>query len=176
MKTLAVLMLLLPAAAQAAVADSAPNGFTIKLSYTIQAAPNDVYQRLVHNVGDWWSSDHTFSHDAHNLSIEEKPMGCFCEKIPGGGAVRHLEVVNFAPGKTLVMTGGLGPMQPLAVAGSLTIALAPAGSGTKLDVTYAAGGYLAAGLNTWAAPANGMLTEQFDRLKLYVETGKPVAK
>jgi uncharacterized protein YndB with AHSA1/START domain len=176
MKALAVLALLLPAAASAAVADSAANGFTIKLNYTIQAAPKDVYQRLVHNVGDWWSPDHTFSHDAHNLSIEEKPMGCFCEKMPGGGGVRHLEVVHFVPGKFLVMQGGLGPMQALAVTGTLTIELAPDGSGTKLDVTYAVGGYLARGLDNFAAPVNGVLGQQFDRLKLYVETGKPAAK
>jgi uncharacterized protein YndB with AHSA1/START domain len=167
-----LLLLLMPTAALAAVADSAANGFTIKLSFNIAAPPDEVYRKLVHNIGDWWSSDHTFSHDAHNLSIEEKPMGCFCEKLPGGGAVRHLEVVNFVPGRTLVMNGGLGPMQALATTGSLTIALAPDGQGTKLDVTYAAGGYVAAGLNTWAGPVDGVLTQQFTRLKSFVETGK----
>jgi uncharacterized protein YndB with AHSA1/START domain len=170
------LLLFVPTGMPAAVADSAANGFTIKLSLQIQASPDDVYRKVVHNVGDWWSPAHTFSQDAHNLSIEEKPMGCFCEKLPGGGAVRHLEVVNFAPGKTLVMTGGLGPMQTLAVAGTLTLAFTPAQGGTKLDITYAVGGYLSAGLNTWAAPADGMLTEQFTRLKNLMEHGDPAFK
>jgi uncharacterized protein YndB with AHSA1/START domain len=160
----------------ATVTDSAFNGFTVKISLSVQAPPDRVYKTLVHNIGDWWDSDHTFSGDAHNLTIEEKPMGCFCEKLPNAGAARHMEVVNFAPGKGLVMTGGLGPLQSLATTGSMTIQLAPAGDGTKLDVTYAIGGYLDGGLNQLAAPVDGVLTQQFTRLKNYVEHGDPKAK
>jgi uncharacterized protein YndB with AHSA1/START domain len=164
------------ALARADVADSSANGFTVKLSLTIQAPPQDVYARLVHNVGDWWNSEHTFSGDAHNLSIDDKPMGCFCEKLPGGGGVKHMEVVNANPGKTLVLSGALGPLQSLADTGSLTIQLIPDGSGTKVGVQYSVVGYLAAGMNTWAAPVNGVLTEQFTRLKSLIETGKAAAK
>ena len=78
--------------AGAAVADSGANGFTVKISVVIHAAPEEVYQKLVHNVGDCWSSDHTFSGDAHILTIDDKPMGCWCEKLTTGGA-RHMEVV-----------------------------------------------------------------------------------
>ena len=93
-----------------AVADSGANGFTVKISVVIHAAPEEVYQKLVHNVGEWWSSDHTFSGDAHNLTIDDKPMGCWCEKLTTGGA-RHMEVVLAAKGKALVMSGGMGPLQ-----------------------------------------------------------------
>src|SRR5438309_701721 len=31
-------------------------------------------------------------------------MGCFCEKLAHGGALRHLEVVSLAPGKMLGLT------------------------------------------------------------------------
>ena len=161
------------AVTNAAVTDSAFNGFTVKISLSVQAPPDRVYKSLVHNIGDWWDSDHTFSGDAHNLTIEEKPMGCFCEKLPNAGAARHMEVVNFVPGKGLVMTGGLGPLQSLATTGSMTIQLTAAGDGTKVDVTYAVGGYLPAGLNTRASPADAMLSEQVNRLKAYVETGSP---
>lgn len=160
-----------PTLAQADVADSSANGFTVKLALTIQAPPQEVYARLVHGVGDWWSSAHTFSNDAHNLSIDDKPMGCFCEKLPGGGGVRHMEVVNADPGKRLVLSGALGPLQSMAATGSLTVQLAPEGSGTKLMVVYAVSGYLPAGMNTWAAPVDAVLTEQFTRLKSLVETG-----
>ena len=105
---------LCPVGLVADVADSAANGFTVKATVTIQAAPAVVYQKLVRNVGDWWDPGHTFSGDARNLMIDAKPMGCFCEKLPNEGGVRHLEVVFAAPGKTLVMTGGLGPLQSLA--------------------------------------------------------------
>jgi hypothetical protein len=165
--------LLAPCLVCADVADSAANGFTVKFALTIQAAPQDVYARLVHNVGDWWDPAHTFSRDAHNLTIDDKPMGCFCERLPSGGGVRHLEVVYADPGKTLVLTGGLGPLQSMAVTGSLTIQLSPSGAGTKLAVQYAVTGYMAGGANALAAPVDSVLTEQFTRLKSFIETGKP---
>src|SRR5437868_11098025 len=106
-------ILLSPGGAYAEVADSSENGFTVKTSMTMQASPEEVYRRLVHNVGEWWSPQHTFSGDARNLMMEEKPMGCFCETLPGSGgqngAVRHMELVRFAPGKALVLSGALGP-------------------------------------------------------------------
>ncbi len=164
--------LLAPALACAAVADSAGNGFTVKLEFNIQAPPQDVYRRLVHNVGDWWNSMHTFSGDAHNLSIDDKATGCFCEKLASGGSVRHLEVVYADPGKKLVFSGALGPLQSIAATGSLSIQFAAAGDGTKLSIVYTVTGYLPAGMNTWAAPVDSVLTEQFTRLKSLIETGK----
>ena len=74
------------AGAQAAVADSSAGGFTVKVALDIQASPDEVYGKLVRNIGDWWNPDHTFSGNSHNLTIEEKPMGCFCEKLPKGEA------------------------------------------------------------------------------------------
>jgi uncharacterized protein YndB with AHSA1/START domain len=170
------IMAMAPGWAAAEVIDSSPSGFTVKLAITIQAPPADVYRRLVHNVGDWWNSAHTFSGDAHNLSIEEKPMGCFCEKLPGGGGVRLMEVVNLAPGKVLVLSGGLGPMQAMAVAGGLRFQISPVEGGSKLEVTYAVGGYLKAGLDTWAKPVDSVLLDQITRLKNYTEHGDPSPK
>jgi hypothetical protein len=148
----------------------------VKITLQIKAAPEDVYRRLIHNVGDWWNSEHTFSGNAHNLSIEEKPMGCFCEKLPNGGGVRHMEVVFLAPGKAVVLAGGLGPLQSIAATGSMKIQLSPAEGGARLDVTYTVAGYVPAGMNTWAAPVDTVLTEQFTRLKNYVEKGDPAPK
>ncbi len=164
---------LAPAMLRADVADSAANGFTIKIVETIHATPADVYNRLTRNVGDWWSSDHTFSGDAHNLSIDEKPMGCFCEKLANGGGVRHAEVIFYAPAKALILSGAFGPLQKFGVAATLSFAITPAADGSKLEVTFAIGGYAPGGLNTWAAPVDSVLTEQMIRLKGYVETGSP---
>ena len=171
LKLAAVFLALAPRWAMPAVVDASASGFTVRTTLAIRAAPEDVYRRLVRNVGDWWSPSHTFSGNAHNLSIEEKAMGCFCEKLPDGGGVRHMEVVYFAPGKTLRLSGALGPLQSIAAAGSMTIQLSPSEGGTKLEVTYAVAGYLPAGMNTWAAPVDGVIEEQFTRLKKYVETG-----
>jgi uncharacterized protein YndB with AHSA1/START domain len=175
---------LTPALSFAEVKDSGPGGFTVKITTEINASPADVYQRVVHNVGDWWSSDHTFSGDAHNLSIEDRPMGCFCEKLPDHGAARHMEVIYADPGKMLRLSGGLGPLQPMAVSGSMTLTFtamealqtAP-GSGatgrTRLEVTYAVAGYMPGGMDALAKPVDGVLAEQFTRLKTYIETGAP---
>ncbi len=157
--------------ALADVADSSANGFTVKTSITIQAPPDEVYHKVVHNVGEWWNPEHTYSGDSHNLTIEEKPMGCFCEKLPNQGGVRHLELVYFTPGKALVFSGALGPLQSLAATGSMTIQFSPAEGGTRLGVAYTVAGYVAGGMNTWAAPVDSVITEQFMRLKTYVEHG-----
>ena len=156
----------------AAVADSVANGFTVKISVIVHAGPDEVYKKLVHNIGDWWSSEHTFSGDAHNLTIDDKPMGCWCEKLKSGGA-KHMEVVLAAQGKALVLTGGMGPLQAMAVAGAMSIDFTPDKEGTKLDLTYTVGGYLPAGLNTLAAPVDAVLSQQLARFKNFVELGRP---
>jgi uncharacterized protein YndB with AHSA1/START domain len=165
-----------PPYAHADVVDSAANGFTVKFTVVVQSTPADVYKHLVHNVGDWWSSAHTYSGDAHNLSIDDKAGGCFCEKLADGGGVQHMVVVNAQPGKKLVLRGSLGPFQTTGTEGSMSIALSTDADGTKLEVTFAVGGYMAGGMDKLAAPVNGVLTEQFTRLKNYVEHGNPAPK
>jgi uncharacterized protein YndB with AHSA1/START domain len=162
--------------ASAEVVDSAAGGFTVKSTMRIQAAPDAVYRALVHDIGQWWDPAHTFSGDSHNLTIEEKPMGCFCEKLPNQGGVRHMEIVRFVSGKTLVMSGALGPLQTMAVAANMTIQIAAAGTGSSLEVTYAVTGYSPDGLNTLAAPVDGVLNEQFTRLKDYIERRDPARR
>jgi hypothetical protein len=172
----AFILALVPGWATAEVLDSAANGFTVKTTLNIHAAPDEVYRRIVRNVGDWWNPQHAYSHDSHNLSIEEKVNGCFCERLPDHGGVRHMEVINLVPGKVLVMSGALGPLQSLGATGSMSITLSPAESGTKLEVTYAVAGYLKAGMNTLVAPVDSVVTEQFTRLKNYIEHGDPAPR
>jgi len=169
-------LVLAPSWAKSEVADASANGFTVKITLRVQAPPEDVYRRLIQNVGDWWNSEHTYSGDSHNLSIEGKAMGCFCEKLPNDGSVRHMEVVMLVPGKALGLTGALGPLQSIAATGNMGIKLSPADGGTKLDLTYSVTGYLAAGMNTWAAPVDTVLTDQFTRLRNYIEHGNPTPK
>ncbi len=162
--------------ARAEVVDSSAGGFTVKTTLTVNDTPAVVYDRLVRKIGDWWNPVHTYTHDAHNLSIQDKAMGCFCETLPDGGAVRHMEVINVAPNKWLVMSGALGPMQPMALTGTMQIRLTPAEGGTKLEVTYAVGGYMVGGLTPLASPVDGVIVDQFTRMKNYVEHGSPTPK
>ena len=168
----AILLTIAPMAGKSEVADSSAGGFTVKATIAIRASAEEAYRKLL-RVGDWWDPVHTFSGDAHNLSIEEKPMGCFCEKLPDQGGVRHMEVVYLAPGKRLVMTGGLGPLQSMGAAGSLTIDIVPEGDGVKVGYSYAVSGYLPAGMNTLAPVFDRVLGQQFARFKNYVEHGTP---
>jgi uncharacterized protein YndB with AHSA1/START domain len=167
------ILILAAASLRADVTDSAPSGFTIKSTWMIKASPDEVYKRLMNNVGDWWNPQHTWSRDAHNLSIEPKINGCFCEKLPNNGGVRHLEIVYLDPGKTVRFSGGLGPFQSMAVTGVLTIQLTPGDGITRLSLVYTVGGYFEKGLDTIAPSADLMLKEQFTRLQSYVETGSP---
>jgi len=131
-----------------------------------------VYTHLL-RISDWWDSAHTFSGNAKNLRLEAIPSGCFCEEFRDGGGARHMDVVYVEPDKTLVLRGGLGPMQRLAANGSMTIALTVTPEGTKVEVTFAAAGYLAAGMNTLATPVDGLLSQQINRLKNLMEQGSP---
>jgi uncharacterized protein YndB with AHSA1/START domain len=167
MRMLAALFIALPLCAQ--VIDSADNGFTLRYSVAVQAAPEAVYRAAVSQIDRWWSEDHTFSGNAANLSIDGQANGCFCEKLPAGGSVRHLTVIYAEPGKMLRMTGGLGPLQALAVTGTMTWNFVKTTGGTRFELTYAVSGYSPGGMKGMGAPIFGVLKEQIDRLKDFIE-------
>jgi len=161
------------ARAEASVAET---GFAVQLEETIHAPPARVYQAFTGEVGRWWNSEHTYSHDAANLSIDARAGGCFCEQLAAGGSVEHLRVINVAPPSLLRMSGALGPMQGSGLAGAFTVQFKPAEGGTQLLLKYSVGGYLEGGFGQIAPAAEGMLAEQLARLKSYVETGRPEAR
>ncbi len=156
---------------RAAVVQVTPNGFAIRHETTIAATPAKIYDALV-SVGSWWNSDHTYSGDAKNMTIDARPGGCFCERLKDGG-VEHARVVYAAPAQALRLSGALGPLQPHGVAGSLTWKLNATANGTTVQLTYSVGGFMEGGLEKIASPVDGVLRDQFQRLKLFVETGKP---
>lgn len=172
-----ILVLLCAASlAPAEIIESGPGGFTVRTTLQIKAVPDDVFRKFMHDIGDWWNSMHTFSGDAHNLRIEDHPGGCLCEKLPKNGFTRHLELITLAPGKRLVFSGAMGPLQTLSATGTMQFVFTPSEGGTKLDAIYAVAGYLEKGMNSWAIPVDMMLAEQVTRLKSYVETGKAASK
>ena len=167
-----MLTALVPLAAdptRAAVADSSAVGFTVKIGVPIAAPADVVFLAVIDDVADWWDPAHTYSGDSGNLSIEPVAGGCFCEQIEGNGSVQHMEVVYVDQGKTLRMIGGLGPLQGLAVYGSMTWEFADTEKGSRVDLTYAVSGYVHEGLAGWAARVDGVLSAQVARLKEHVE-------
>ena len=116
---------------------------------------------------------HSWSGDARNMSIDDRAGGGFTEKLKNGGSVQHLTVIFANPGKVLRMSGGLGPLQSLAVAGSMAWTLTKAENGTTVEFSYTVGGYRPGGLASWAVPVDNVLNEQLTRFKDFVEKGKP---
>ena len=169
---IAIALAILPGPASAEVVSVSGNGFVVRETLQIAAPPEKVYAALI-KPADWWSSDHTFSRNAANLSLDAKAGGCFCEALPGGGSVRHQEVVLAAPGRQLIMRGALGPLQATGTIDAFAFELVPDGAATKLTVTFTAGGYLAEGFDDWAKKVDFVVSTQAARLKQFVETDLP---
>lgn len=168
-----VLALLLAGTAQAETADVTASTFQVKSSYAIKAPAAKVYEAYS-QIGNWWNPAHSWSGKGENLSLETKAGGCFCEKLPDGGSVQHMAVVFAQPGKLLRLSGGLGPLQPGALAGSMSWQTVEKDGVTTLSLTYNVSGYYPGGLDKIAPAVDMVLAEQMNRLKKYVETGKPV--
>lgn len=161
------------APAWASVTSSDPGGFAVEETLQIAAPADRVFAALTRPSG-WWSPDHTFSHDAANLTLDPRAGGCWCERLPGGGSVEHLRVIYADAPRMLRLRGALGPMQSMPVEGVMTWTLTPSGAGTELKVTYAVAGDSSANLGArLSAIVDQVLGQQAARLKALVETGRP---
>jgi uncharacterized protein YndB with AHSA1/START domain len=163
-----LLALASPAPAEVTRSDAA--GFVSTHRVVIAATPDKVWDTIV-RPQSWWSKDHSYSGEAENLSLDPRPGGCWCEKLPGGG-VEHGRVVYADRGKALRIDGALGPLQSEAVTGRMTFALKAEGQGTVLTLTYAVSGFHTAGLQALEAPVDGVLAAQLLALKRVAEAGK----
>jgi uncharacterized protein YndB with AHSA1/START domain len=158
-------------AGHAEVVDAQPNGFQVKRTAVLNAPADKVYAALS-QPSQWWNKDHTWSGSAANLSLAPMAGGCFCEKLPNGGSVMHMTVVYAQSGQGLRLFGALGPLQMSGATGHLGWTLAEKDGKTTLTQTYDVGGYMKGGLDKIAPGVDRVLSEQLDRLKAYVETGK----
>lgn len=153
------------------VIDAGTTGFTTVNEATIDASRDIVWRAAIAEVDQWWSSDHTISGEASQLRIDAKPQGCFCENLGDGAGVVHMTVTMVNPTVVLRLTGGLGPLGLMGVNGNMTWEFSEAKSGTRVNFTYAVGGYRPDGLDGIAAPVDSVIGEALRRLKAYVETG-----
>ena len=81
-----------------------------------------------------------------------------------------MTVVYADPGKLLRLSGGLGPLQDLAVNGVMSWKLTEAAGKTTIEVTYKVGGYMpgGAGVGALAGPVDSVVTTQVKRLAQFV--------
>jgi uncharacterized protein YndB with AHSA1/START domain len=150
-----------------------PNGFLVNFEVSVNAPAAKVYDALVRQVGSWWDPQHTYSGDAKNLSIDARPGGCFCEKLPNGGGIEHARVIYVTPREILRLSGALGPLQASGVAGTLTWKLTSGTDNTHIQLTYSVGGFIDGGFEKMAPLVENVLRQQLDRLKQFAESGKP---
>lgn len=162
---------LFSAASMADVIDAASGGFSLAHEVTINASRAEAWRAAVDEVGQWWSSDHTISGDASNMSIDARPQGCFCEALGEHAGVVHLTVTFANPQVLLRLTGGLGPLGLMGVDGNMLWEFLDSDDGTIVRFSYAVGGYRAGGLDALAGPVDFVIGEALQRLKAYVETG-----
>jgi hypothetical protein len=169
---LALCVLLAASAAHATVTEKSATGFTVSVSTTVPGKAADAYTAFV-DMSKWWSSDHSFSGDAKNLTIDLRPGGCWCETLPDGGFVRHAEVIFAAPGKKLVFSGARGPLQTMGVVGTTTVMFSESGDSTTVTIGSAVGGHDPDNFEKWAIAVDGVMTEALTRYSNFVRTGKP---
>lgn len=165
---LTALYLVAPVAAPAEVRDASRAGFTSENVATVPVDATAAWTAVVDEVGLWWLADHTWWGDAAKLSIEPRAGGCFCE-IDGERQARHMTVVFVDPGKTLRMTGGLGPLQGMGLDGVLEWQLAAGeDGGTQVTLLYRVGGYTPDGLEVLAPAVDGVLAAQLRSLAAHL--------
>jgi len=145
-------------------------GFTVTYTREANALPEKLWASLTH-VEDWWSSAHTWSGKASNLSFDLRAGGCWCEKWEGA-SVLHGTVAFIQEGKVLRFYANLGPLQDRATNGVLTFALGVAKEKAVLKVIYRVAGAPDVGLQELAPAVDKVIGEQVGRLVKLAETGK----
>lgn len=172
------------APAQAEVVASSDAGFVVRRAADVTADAEAVWARLI-QPKEWWDSQHSFSGDAANLSLDPRAGGCFCEMLPAKGSpragprggVEHMRVIYVEQPRALRLSGALGPLQAEAVTGTLTIALKPVEGGTRIMWEYVVGGYMRQRAGQMAPRVDAMLGEQLahlaDKLGARPVTGEP---
>jgi uncharacterized protein YndB with AHSA1/START domain len=176
MKALALIFvsLLLNPAVHAEVKQSASDSFLITFTEPVSATPVKVYAAIA-QPQLWWSSEHTWSGKAANLSLKPEAGGCFCERWKDG-SVEHGRVIMALPGKLLRLDSALGPLQEFALKAILSFWIKTGEDGaTQLTVEYRVNGASASGLDQFAPSVDEVLGAQVARLVRYVDSGNPEA-
>jgi uncharacterized protein YndB with AHSA1/START domain len=154
--------------ASAEIRGSAPNGFDVASVVTVKASPAAVYT-AIGQAGRWWDPIHSYSlNPAANMTIELRAGGCLCERIPGGGTAQHLRV-EFATPTRIVLRGAMGPLKGEGLDGALSFVLTPAGTGTRIEMRYAVGGFMTGGVDKVAAPVDSVINGLLGRLAAYAD-------
>lgn len=158
--------------AVAEVVSASSNAFEVRHTVNLVVKPDVAYSSFA-NVGAWWNGDHSYSGEAKNMSLDLRPGGCFCEKLPkSGGGVEHLRVAYVDPGKRVVLGGPLGPLLFEAVAGVMDVQIKSTAAGSQVTLSYRTAGFAKGGADKLAPLVDGVLAEQMKRFRAFA-TSRP---
>ena len=157
--------------AEAKVQEASERGIVLRYVAHVPVGPEEAWSVLV-KPALWWDSEHTYSGDSANLTLDVRPGGCFCEVLPaangakGGlrGGVEHMRAIYVDKGRALRLSGALGPLQADAAVATLTFQFKPDETGTQVLVEYVVGGYFRGDPAKLAPMFDGVLGGQVDRL------------
>lgn len=162
--------------ASAEVVQKSEAGFVVRVTGEVKATPAEAWRAFT-TPSLWWSSAHTFSGEAANMTLDPVANGCFCEKMPvpkgaaatqKAGSVMHMRVIYAEPDRALRLAGALGPLQSEAVNGTMTVTFKPVdgadGKGTRILWEYVVGGYMRYKTDTIAPAVDKVLAEQIGGL------------
>ena len=142
--------------------------FAVPFLAAAAAAP--AFAEVVHPER-WWSDAHTWSGSAANLSLDARAGGCWCERWATGEA-EHGVVIRLLRDENLRVRAAFGPLQAMALAGVFDITLADAeGGGARIVATFRVNGPASAQLDKLAAPVDGVIGEQVERLRARLADG-----
>lgn len=152
--------LFMPGISQAKLESSDENHFILKHEVVVPLDTRASY-RLLGKPSQWWSSAHTWSGNAKNMSLQLKAGGCFCETW-NGNSVMHAQVIFAQPGSVLRLQGGFGPLQDMAVNAVLTYKLKKESDGTHVEMIYRVSGNPSHKLSSLAGIVDKVLGEQLE--------------
>ena len=171
----AALALAVPAA-RAEVVVREESGFVVRVASEVTAPPAEAWKRLL-TPAQWWQSQHTFSGESANLTLDPTVGGCFCEALPRpetmpplqkgerwNGGVQHMRVVYLEPPRAMRLVGSLGPLQSEALAATMTITVKPTEKGSRILFEYVVGGFMRYKSEDIAPAVDRMLTAQLTSL------------
>jgi hypothetical protein len=147
-------------------------GFEVLAQVEIALPAKTIYDSMINDVDQWWSSSHTFYGDQKSLSISAAVGGCFCEFKNKHQQAIHLEVIHVDDAKLIRFNGGLGPLQSMPVVGVMDWQITSASLKSTVSFRYKVSGYVKGGLKNIAAPVDHVLQQQLDSFKQHIESKK----
>lgn len=154
----------LAAPAGSQVVSSSPNAFHVRHTEPLVTSKEEAWD-LLRQPALWWNGEHSYSLDANNFTMDLKPGGCFCERMPDGGFVEHMRVLSFSPGEELVLEGMLGPLRTAPATGVMTFKLEGEGRNSRITLDFKVMGFPEGNGEMWASAVDGVLGEQMQRLR-----------